>query len=325
MSERHIGTDDTPLSITVVILTHNEELHLPRALASVRPFAQSVLVVDSGSTDETVGMAERAGARVLHHKFLNYADQFQWALDHGGIDTAWTMRLDADEVIEPDLAAEMRRVLPTLGPDITGINFSRKHIFMDRWVRHGGRFPLVLLRLWRTGKGRIESRWMDEHIIVEEGRTIALKGGFADVNLKDITFFTAKHNGYAIREAIDVLNDRYHLVPMDRALSVKSASFQASIKRWVKEKVYNRLPLGAGPLIYFLYRYFFQLGFLDGRSGFIYHFLQGYWYRFLVDAKVYELERGLSGAVDDQDRLARLSRLTGHDVTAMAAQARAKS
>ncbi len=152
---------------------------------------------------------------------------------------------------------------------------------------------------------------MDEHIVVTGGRTVTFEGGFADVNLHDLTFFTDKHNKYATREAVDVLNRRYHLFASDDGLSTKSASLQASMKRKVKEGVYNRLPFWIGPLFYFLYRYIVQLGFLDGREGLIYHFLQGFWYRFLVGAKVEELERAIRPFVDPREKCSELSRLTG--------------
>lgn len=298
--------------ITTIILTHNEERHIERAIRSVEAFCREVVVVDSGSTDRTVEIAKSLGAIVLHNTWVNYAQQFQWALDHAPITSDWIMRLDADEVIEPDLAARLAADLPKLGPDVTGVNLKRKHIFMGRFIRHGGRYPLVLLRIFRRGQGRIEQRWMDEHIVVSGGRTVTFEGGFADVNLYDLTFFTAKHNGYATREAIDVLNKRYELFATDEALSAKSASLQASFKRGVKERVYNRLPFWMGPLGYFLYRYIVQLGFLDGREGLIYHFLQGFWYRFLVGAKVLEFDREIRGLASREDQRAALSRLTGH-------------
>jgi glycosyltransferase involved in cell wall biosynthesis len=249
---------------------------------------------------------------VLKNKFINYAKQFQWALDNAPISSDWVMRMDADEIIEPDLIAEIAGKLPTLPADVAGINLKRKHIFMDHWVRHGGRYPLVLLRIWRHGLGRIEDRWMDEHMVVWGGRTVTFDGGFADHNINDLTFFTDKHNKYATREAIDVLNQRLHLFPRDEALNSESASFQASFKRWAKERVYNRLPFTFSATLYFLWRYIFQLGFLDGRSGLIYHFLQGYWYRFLVGAKLMELERAIAHLTDKQEILEELSRLTGH-------------
>ncbi|WBH17908.1 glycosyltransferase family 2 protein [Sphingomonas radiodurans] len=295
--------------LTVVILTYNKAHHIVRAIESVRGIARTIVVVDSFSTDATVALAQAAGTRVVQHAFVNHAAQFQWALDHGGIATGWTMRLDADEVIEPDLAAAIVAALPTLPGEVTGITFDRKHIFMGRWIRHGGRYPLRLLRLWRTGTGRVEQRWMDEHVVVERGRTIALAGGFADWNLGDLGFFTAKHNGYATREAIEVLAARYDL--FGTAAAELPSSGQARRKRWLKTRVYDRLPLWVGPLGYFLYRYVVQLGFLDGRPGLIYHVLQGFWYRFLVAAKVAEWDGELACCGTREARIARLAELTG--------------
>lgn len=302
--------------LTVVILTHNEALHIARALESVRDIAAHVIVIDSGSSDGTEQIAEKFGAVVLHHPFVNQAQQFQWGLDNVPIGTTWVMRLDADEIIEPDLAAVIAKELPCLPADVAGVNLDRKHIFMDRWVRYGGRYPLRMLRIWRHGQGRIEDRWMDEHMVVWGGRTVTFKGGFADYNINDLTFFTNKHNKYATREAIDVLNQRLGLFARDEALSSESASWQASAKRWAKERVYNRLPFTLSATLYFLWRYIFQLGFLDGRSGLVYHFLQGYWYRFLVGAKLMEFERAIAHLQDKDEIAVELTRLTGFDLVA---------
>lgn len=300
------------ISLAVVILTHNEARHIGRALASVAEIATEVFIVDSGSTDDTVALARAGGAQVMTHPWTNYAQQFQWGLDNAPINADWVMRLDADEIIEPDLAAEIAAKLAALPSAVTGVNLKRKHVFMGRWIKHGGRYPLTLLRLWRRGTARIEQRWMDEHMILTGGSAETFDGGFADVNLNDLSFFTEKHNKYATREAIDVLNQKYGLFARDEALDAKSASAAASGKRWLKEGLYNRLPFWVGPLGYFLYRYFIQLGFLDGREGLIYHGLQGGWYRFLVAAKIEEWDREISRLGNAADQLSALERLTGH-------------
>ena len=305
--------------LAVVILTYNESMHIARALDSVKDIAAEVFVIDSGSKDDTVHIATERGAQVLYHPFVNQAKQFQWGMDNAPLTAQWIMRLDADEIIEPDLAKEIAEKLPLLSADVTGVNLKRKHIFMDRWVRHGGRYPLLMLRMFRRGKGRVEDRWMDEHITVTDGRTVTFEGGFADHNLNDLTYFTDKHNKYATREAIEVLNHRLQLFTRDEALNSGSASFQASFKRWAKERVYNRIPFTLSATLYFLWRYIFQLGFLDGRSGLVYHFLQGYWYRFLVGAKLMELEHAIAHLRDKAEICAELSRLTGHTLVAQTA------
>jgi glycosyltransferase involved in cell wall biosynthesis len=297
--------------LAVVILTHNESLHLERALRLVKGIARESFVIDSYSTDTTVEIAKAHGAIVFEHTFINQAKQFQWALDNVPITSEWVMRLDADEVIAQDLAAEISSKLPQLPEDVVGINLKRKHIFLGRWVRRGGRYPLLLLRIWRRGKGRIEDRWMDEHIIVWGGHTVTFEGGFADHNLNDLTFFTDKHNRYATREAIDILNQRYRFFPTNDVMSSTNTSLQASVKRWIKETIYNKIPFPVSASLYFLYRYVIQLGFLDGREGLIYHVLQGFWYRFLVGAKTLELERSIAHLTDRQEIKRELARLTG--------------
>ena len=299
------------LSLAVVIITHNEERHIGRALDAVASIASEIYVIDSNSSDSTAAIARAHGAVVLDHPFVNHARQFQWALDTAPIKADWIMRLDADEIVEPDLSAALATQLPHMEPDIVGINLNRKQVFLGRWIRHGGRYPIVLLRIWRRGHGRVEDRWMDEHIVVQGGRCVTIGGGFVDHNLKDLTFFTDKHNNYATREAIDRLSREFGLSAGDKAVTRGASSTQARIKRYIKENLYNRLPAGIGPLGYFLWRYVPRLGFLDGREGLIYHFLQGFWYRFLVEAKVLELRRAVAHLTNPGDIKAELGRLTG--------------
>lgn len=303
-------------SVTVVILTYNEQLHIARAMESVASFAASVVVVDSFSSDRTVEIARSKGAIVLQNKFVNQARQFQWALDNAPLETPWLMRLDADEVVSPELSAEILAKVPGLPADVVGVNLRRRHIWMGRWVRHGDRYPLMMLRLWRRGFGRIEDRWMDEHMLVWGGSTVSFDADFSDDNLNDIGYFIDKHNKYATREAIEVINRRIGLFASDAGVSAKSTSWQAGSKRWLKDNLFARIPFTVSAPAYFLYRYVFRLGFLDGRTGLIYHFLQGYWYRFLVGAKVVELETAIAHLRDKHEIAAELSRLTGQVVRA---------
>ena len=193
--------------VEIVVLTQNEERHIPRLLRTARGLDGRIFIVDSDSTDRTAEIAGAAGALVVSHKFVNYALQFQWALDNLPIASEWVMRLDADETLTPELVEEIRRRLPALPPDVTGVNLKRRHIFLGRWIKHGGRYPLTLLRIWRKGAARIERRWMDEHMVLLHGRAVTFEHDFCDHNLNDLTFFTDKHNKYATREAIDVLMD----------------------------------------------------------------------------------------------------------------------
>jgi glycosyltransferase involved in cell wall biosynthesis len=216
---------------------------------------------------------------VLVHLFENQAKQFNWSLDNIDIDADWILRIDADERFHPDLTRELIRLIPTLPLDVTGIEVPRLIRFLGREIRYGDSYPVWLLRLWRKGKGRCEDRWMDEYIQLGEGSTVRVRGDLLHDIPKSLTEWTAKHNGYATRECIDIQ------VKREAAPVGEGHGFRGK----VKQSVYLRLPLFYRAFAYWFYRYVFKLGFLDGKEGLIYHFLQGFWYRFLVDAKLYEL------------------------------------
>ena len=284
------------LSITAIVLAYNEEIHIGRCIESLKPVVRKIYVIDSFSNDRTVEIAQLLGADVKQRKWRNYADQFQWGIDNLNIDTPWLMRIDADEYLEHELQDELCS-FPKIPEDVVGFYINRKVYFQDQWIRYGGFYPHFVLRIWRTGKGRIEQRWMDEHIILlPNAKTIKLKGRLVDDNLKGITFWINKHNGYASREAIDLLNEKYHLFEKDEGI-IQMDNHQAKWKRIIKDLIYTRLPLGSRTFLYFVYRYFFLLGFLDGKKGFFWHFMQGFWYRLLVDIKIIEIEKRSQGDI----------------------------
>jgi glycosyltransferase involved in cell wall biosynthesis len=275
------------MQLTTIILTKNEERHIARAMASVAPLGGRVVIVDSGSTDRTVPIAQELGALILHHPWRNHATQFNWALDQLASDTQWVLRLDADEVLSSNLVAQIQALLPQLGPEVEGVTVGRRMAFMGRPIQHGGLFPISVLRLFRYGKGRCENRWMDEHIKVA-GAVVHLPGEMLDDNLNSLGWWIEKHNNYASREVIDLLNLEAGFMPLDTVANLRGGQ-QAGVKRWLKERVYARFPIGFRALAYFLYRYFIRLGFLDGREGTAFHVLQGFWYRYLVDMKLHEV------------------------------------
>jgi glycosyltransferase involved in cell wall biosynthesis len=277
-------------NLTSIILTFNEEQHLERCFNGLSDLTDEIFVIDSFSTDNTSKLAEYAGAKVYHHKWENnHARQFNWGLANLPIKTDWVLRLDADEYLTPELIREIEAKLPNLEEDVAGVILKRRVYFMDRWIKHGGYYPTYLLRLWRHGAGQYEERWMDEHVKLEKGRSVVFDNDFIDHNLNNLSWWTEKHNNYATREAIDLLNIKYKFLKKD-GIESSLISQQDKRKRWLKEKVYINIPLFLRPFFYFIYRYFIKLGFLDGIPGLIWHFLQGFWYRFLVDAKIYQIE-----------------------------------
>lgn len=124
--------------LTAIILTFNEEIHIERAVRSAQQVAAKVYVVDSFSTDRTVEVAKSAGAIVVQNSWKNYADQFQWALDHCDVSSEWVLRLDADEYLDDELIADLTARLPAMPADVTGILVRLKVIFQGRWLRFGG-------------------------------------------------------------------------------------------------------------------------------------------------------------------------------------------
>ncbi len=275
--------------LTVVILTKDEERHIARALSSVAEIADCRVVVDSGSTDRTVTLAKKAGAKVFKKPWVNYATQLNWALDELPVDTEWVLRLDADEVVSAALSAEIKEKLSGLPREIEGVFVSRRMNFLGRPILWGGVFPVSVLRVFRYGCGRCENRWMDEHILVE-GPTVEFEGEIIDDNMNSLTWWTEKHNAYASREVVDLLNLDYGFMTHETVADLRVGARQAGVKRWLKERVYARLPVGARAFAYFFYRYVVRLGFLDGIEGTGFHVLQGFWYRYLVDMKLHEVK-----------------------------------
>lgn len=278
------------LDITVIILTYNEEIHIKRCLDRISPYVKNVFIIDSFSTDKTLEIIkEYHNVTILQNEWTNYATQFNWALENASINTKWVLRLDADEYLTPELIEELKIKLPTLDQSITGIVFPLRRVFLGRIIRRGMN-QVKLLRLFQNGKAKSEVRQMDEHIQVIEGTTIEFKNEFADDNLNNLSWWTQKHVGYAIREAADLLDIEYDMSNSGNSDENKQISEQAHKKRMMKRK-YAMKPLFWRSFAYFVYRYFFKLGFLEGKEGFLWHFMQGWWYRTLVDAKIFEIKK----------------------------------
>lgn len=271
--------------LSVIILTHDEAANLPLCLQSLERLNAEVFVVDSGSTDRTIEIAKQAGCSVAFHPWECHATQLNWAMQNLPITTPWIMRLDADERLMPELVEELHRVLPETSKEVAGYRVKRRVFFMGRWIRHGGYYPTWLLRIWRNGQAVCEQRWMDEHMILTAGTIANLQFDIIDENQKGLGFWIDKHNRYADREVYDIAGFK------PQTIGVPTAQPTAELiqRRWVKTNIYSRFPRFIRVFIYFFLRYVIGLGFLDGIEGLIFHVLQGFWYRFLIDAKLYEL------------------------------------
>jgi glycosyltransferase involved in cell wall biosynthesis len=277
-------------SLSVIILTLNEEVNLPLALASLRGLDAEIFVVDSGSIDHTVPIARAACCHVVEHPFENYAVQRNWAFDHLPIRTPWILCLDADERLTPELMDEIKATLAQPDSHYAGYMLRKRTIFMGRWLRHGGQYPAYHLRLFRSGQGRCEARLYDQHFVVD-GRVGRLSNDYVDVITSDLATFIARHNRWAELEAAEILARRTGAARVGPAVAPLLTGTAIERRRFLRTRVYQRFPLFLRPFLFWFYGYVLRLGFLDGIEGLIFHTLQRFWFRFLIDAKIFECQR----------------------------------
>ncbi len=273
--------------VSVVVLTLNEERNLPACLDSLGDWATEVVVVDSGSTDQTVAIARARGARVVTHPFETHACQWAWALAELPLGTDWVLALDADQQVTPELGRAISSALTSAAPDeYAGYFVNRRQVFRGRWIRHGGYYPKYLLKLFRRSAVRLDARDMVDHHFRVTGRTGRLAGDLIEDNRNEATIFEwiAKHNRYARLQAAEELARRAGAPEPGRWLGDPDEQTRR------RKAVWARLPGYVRPIAYFAYRYVVRLGFLDGKQGFVFHFMQAWWYRLLVDINIEELK-----------------------------------
>lgn len=221
------------------------------------------------------------------HEFANHADQLNWGLENTNIKTEWILRIDADEELTEELQNEINEKLPTLDSCISGVFLKRRIYFMGRWIKHGGVYPFHVMRIFRIGRAVCEQRVMDEHFVVTDGgHTVSFKHDFCDKNENPLEWWINKHNWYSNLEMKAHIDEQQ--VNENDGVTPKLFGTPVERKRWLKNVIYYKTPILYRAHWYFIYRYFLRLGFLDGKEGLVFHFLQGYWYRFVVDAKIFE-------------------------------------
>ncbi len=277
------------LPITAIIMTYNEERNLPACLESVKDYIDDIIIVDSFSNDKTEEIARKYTEKFYANKWINYSKQYLWGIANTDIKNEWILRLDADERWTKEGFDELRKIIEDDSAD--GVYVKMKIFFMGRFIKHGAFYPNYFLRVYKRSKGAMEDRWMDEHIKVD-GKVVHSNIDVIESNYdrqENISLWTDKHNGYSTREAVEFLIAKHKIHEIDTVANLFGNKTER--KRWMKENIYFKTPLFIRPFMYFIYRYFFKFGFLDGKEGFIFHTLHAFWYRFLVDTKVYQIEQ----------------------------------
>jgi len=273
--------------ISVVILSYNSGVAIRATIESAARISDDIYVVDSFSSDDTCAVARACGAKVIEHEFTDYAAQRNWAMKNLPLRYQWELHLDADELLSEELIGELKTLeLHGVPPHINGYHVPRLVRFLGRPIRHGGMFPIWHMRLFRRGKGRCEEREYDQHFLVASA-TAKLCGPIVDDIRMPLREWVSRHNRWSDAAVRDLLRDATE----GRTLRADLFGSRLERKRRLKS-LYNRLPPFARPFLLFIYRYIVRLGFLDGKEGVVFFFLQTFWFRFLIDAKLFE--HGLS-------------------------------
>ena len=282
-----LNLNNQKTSLAAIICTFNEEIHLLRCISSLKKITSEIYVIDSYSTDRTKEIAISEGVIYIEKEWTTFSIKFNWAINNCNIKAKWVMRIDADEYVTNELANNLIEILPTIKDNINGIRVKRLMYFLDQPLKKGGMYPIWHLKIWRNGFAYCEEKWMDERMKLTKGETIELQGDIIDHNLNNSSWWTQKHNGYATKEAIDDLNILYNF---NNGITVKPNFFgKSEERRRYLKLIYLKLPLFVRPFIFFIIRYFIQGGILEGKNGLIWCVLQAFWYRFLIDLRIYEV------------------------------------
>ena len=277
------------IDATAIIMTKNEEKNIVDCLLSMKDFAKRCVVIDCGSTDRTVELARENGADVYFHEFEYYAKQFNWGIDNCDIDTEWIIRLDADERFPKELNAEIEGLIEKhKDEEMNGITIEANFFFLGRCMKHGLRNKRKMM-MFKRSCGRIEDRRRDAHSVISEGFSVSTKHKFLHYDFKDLDSYIKRYNWYATREMQDYID-------FTRGASTDINTDEAILKQRKKKfGFYYKCPRYLRAWAWFLYNYIFRGGFLDGKEGLVFCFLECYWYRFLVYAKIYEYEKNGGG------------------------------
>ena len=271
--------------ITSITLTYNEEKNIEECIQSLKSIVDRIIVLDGNSTDNTVEIAKKNGAEV-YKKECGYFERFNWGLELAE-NTDWILFLDADERMTCEACEELKILCDRYAStNINGIVVNYRVHFMGKELHYGGTI-LHKLRIFKPGTAFMENITLDQHIRLHWGSSVRMKSFLLHKDYKGLQIWSNKHITYA-----DLASNDY-MLKKNKVENVEFSGLDRSarIKRIIKYYFYYKLPIGIRAWGFYIYRYYFLLGFLDGIEGKIFAFLHAYWYRFLVDAMIYEKGR----------------------------------
>ncbi len=272
-----------------IVLAYNEEQHLPKLFDSLKTLNAPTYLLDSGSSDKTLEICRQYNVQTAYHEFKNHPSQWDVALKTFQIETPWIIGLDADQCLDQDLLKILLNFRDSAYAGINGIYFKRKYFFKGKWIKYGGYYPFYQLKMFRKGIGSSDMNENMDHRFIISGKSITWnEGHIIEENQKEnsISFWIDKHNRYS-----DLLAHE----EVERMQALRVQTLNPSLfgnpdeRRAYLKRIWWRLPRYVRPVLYFHYRLIFQLGFLDGKTGILFHFLQAFWFRLIVDVKIEEL------------------------------------
>lgn len=280
-------SDNTKLPISVIVLTYNEEQNIKQCLDSIHQWADELFIVDSGSTDQTVQIAQQYTDSIIEHPFENYSKQRNWAQHNLPISNEWVFHIDADERVTTPLVTQLRDFFSAPTQGIAGLLVRRRIEFMGRHMCHGGIYPTYHCRIFQHALGQCEDREYDQHYLVQ-GQIFQIEADLTEVTASSLHSWTTRHLKWAQMEAQHLFQQAH--VGTGRVQADRGGN-AIERRRWLRASVYERSPIFLRAYLYFFVRFVLRGGFLDGFPGLIYHTLHGFWFRFYTDAILYELRQ----------------------------------
>jgi glycosyltransferase involved in cell wall biosynthesis len=278
-------------NLTLIILTYNEEKNIAECIDSCKELDLNIFVVDSFSSDNTLQILKNHNIVFVQHPFDNYSHQRNWAQQNNPFKTEWVFHLDAGERFTPELIKWLKTAFNPTDASADGYMFSRRTMIFGKELRFGGQYPNFHLRLFRGSKGKCEDKLYDQHFIVNGPiKAVKKRVDIIDTVLESWNSFIAAHNRWALLEAIDIMKRNYRNTG---EVELRFLGTPIERRRWLKNNLFQKTPLFLRAILYFLYRYFIRFGFLDGKTGLTFYFMQSFWFRFLIDANLLEIRSKL--------------------------------